>query len=276
MSEEEKIVNKEGRWSKAEEKYMRDNYKTLSINEIAKNIKRNPETVRKYIKEKIMRVEVTEFEAIANKTEFDLKRSPIWTEIVQQFTQDEQEIFIYNWANVMAQFDNDVLPTERMQIIDVCRNEILLNRSLRRMKDVSVSIESFQEQLRDEEAKQGLDRDVDKIIDLKRMIAECMGSASNFTREYKDLLDKKNSTLKDIKGTREQRIKRIEDSRENITSWMSAIISNPEHRKNLALEAERFRLAMDVERKRLSEYYQFGDEIEQPILNSDTIKPDNV
>lgn len=57
---------------------------------------------------------------------------------------------------------------------------------------------------------------------------------------------------------------------------MQNITSNVEYRRQLAIEAEKFRLAMDVELRRLSEYHEFGDTIEQPILNADTIKEDNV
>lgn len=177
----------------------------------------------------------------------------------------------------MSQFKNDVYATERMQVLDVCRNEILISRVLKKMKDITSIINDMQKELDEEYKKQKEDRDVAKIIDLKRVIAETTAGSTSFSREYKELTDKKNATLREIKGTREQRIKRIEDSRESITSWMTNVVDNPEYRKKLSMEAERFRLAMVKETERLSEYVSFGDDIvEQPLLNSDTIKGDNV
>ena len=275
MSKEDGL-NLLGRFTKAEEKYIRENYQTVSIKEISENLKRNQDTVKQYIKNKILKLDVSEHEAIAKKVEFDIKKSPIWAELIQQFSENEQDIFIYNWTSVMAQFKHDVLPTERMQVIDMCRNEILLNRSLKRMNQISLLIDRFQEELKNEKAKSVQDRNVGRMIDLERTIAESMASSTNFTKEYKELLEKKNATLKDLKATRMDRIKRIEDSRENVTTWFSEVTSNTEYRRQLAIEAEKFRLAMDVELKRLSEYHQFGDSLEQPILNADTIKDCNI
>lgn len=273
--EQKEDINIVGRWTKVEEKYIKDNYKIMSIDDISKNLKRNPETIKKYIKTKVLK-NPEDYETVVKKSEFDIKKTPLWGEIVQQLTTDEQDMFIYNWVNIMTQFKNDVFATERMQIIDVCRNEILISRSLKRMKQISVLIDGIKSDLDDEKSKPKDKRDVAKIIDGERMLAESMSSAANFTREYKELLEKKTATLKEIKGTREQRIKRVEESRESITSWMSNVIGNPEKRRVLAVETEKFRLAVEKEKERLSEYYKFGEDIEQPILNADTIKDDNL
>lgn len=183
--------NLSGRWSKAEEKYIRDNYQDLSIKEISENLKRNQDTVKRYIKEKILKLDISEHEAVAKKAEFDIKKSPIWPELIQQFSENEQNIFIYNWSSVMAQFNHDVLPTERMQVIDVCRNEILLNRSLKRMNQISLLIDKFQDELKEEKAKPTVERNVSRMIDLVRVIAESMAASTNFTKEYKELSEKR-------------------------------------------------------------------------------------
>ena len=87
MSKEDGL-NLLGRFTKAEEKYIRENYQTVSIKEISENLKRNQDTVKQYIKNKILKLDVSEHEAIAKKVEFDIKKSPICAELIQQFSEN--------------------------------------------------------------------------------------------------------------------------------------------------------------------------------------------
>lgn len=101
-------------------------------------------------------------------------------------------------------------------------------------------------------------------------------SAINYTKDYKELLDKKSSLLREVKGTREQRIKRVEDSKETIGTYLASLIDNTDMRRALGIEVEKFRLATKIEYQRLSDYHTYIDgSVEQPILNTENIKEDN-
>ena len=79
--------------------------------------------------------------------------------------------------------------------------------------------------------------------------------------------------LKEIKGTREQRIKRLEDSRQSFTGWVAHLMQNPDITKGYCLEMEKMRLAMNKEKERLSQYHKYDDGIvDQPFLTPDTAK----
>ena len=79
--------------------------------------------------------------------------------------------------------------------------------------------------------------------------------------------------LKDLKATREQRIKRLEDSRETFIGWVQNLMTNPEIRQELGIEMEKMRMAMNKEAERLSEYHTYEDKtIDQPFLTPDSIK----
>ena len=76
-----------------------------------------------------------------------------------------------------------------------------------------------------------------------------------------------------MKATREQRVKRLEDSKQNFTSWMGYLIANPEITNEYGIEMEKMRLAMESEKERRSEYILFNDgQVDQPFLTSDTAK----
>ena len=79
--------------------------------------------------------------------------------------------------------------------------------------------------------------------------------------------------LKEMKGTREQRIKRLEDSKLSFTSWVAAMLQDPDLMKKYGIEMEKMRLAMKREEERLSEFHTFDDgTVDQPFLTPDTVK----
>ena len=79
--------------------------------------------------------------------------------------------------------------------------------------------------------------------------------------------------LKDLKATREQRIKRLEDSKQTFIGWVTDLMVSPEKRHELGIEMEKMRLAMDKERETLSEWHQYEDKvIDQPFLTPDSVK----
>ena len=175
----------------------------------------------------------------------------------------------------MIQFRHDVLPTERMQMIEVARLEILLNRALAKMKESDVILGDAQKEI-DIEKALGDTGDKSKIVNLQMIMSQMNTSHATLTREYRELLERKQSIIKEIRGSREQRIKRIEDSKETIQTWMTAIADNPEYRRILGIEAAKSRLAMYKELERLTNYYEFSDgTTEQLITSEETLKEDN-
>ena len=79
--------------------------------------------------------------------------------------------------------------------------------------------------------------------------------------------------LRDLKATREQRIKRLEDSKQTFIAWVGQIMTQPKLRQEFGTEMEKMRLAMDVERDRLKEWHKYEDGIvDQPFLTPDTVE----
>jgi hypothetical protein len=265
------IINKPGRWTKAQEQYMKDNINSMSIEDMSRQLEKNPITVRKYCIEKLG---FSDDEKIAIAAKFDIKKSPIWDEMKLQLSDQELDAFMYHWQNLMVQFKHDALATERQQMVEVVRLEILINRVMRKLKDTDVMLKDTRDEIvREKESGQP---DQGKIARLEMLISGLYTAHQTLAKEYQDLLQRKQSILKEIRGTREQRIKRIEDSKETIQTWMSSILDNPEYRKSLGIEMKKQQLALYRELERLSDYHTYEDgQVEQPLLNSDTIKDDN-
>ena len=116
---------------------------------------------------------------------------------------------------------------------------------------------------------------VKRLYSLERQVAVLRAAQESLTRDYRDLQTKKSSMLKDLKATREQRVKRLEDSKQTFIGWVRNLIADPEARHEMGMEMEKMRLAAYKEKERLSEYHQYEDQlVDQPFLTPDTVKDD--
>jgi hypothetical protein len=259
---------KRGRLSNDEARYITDNAKNISVEEIAANLERDPTTIENFIK-KNLKIGLSEFEQAA----YDLEDRPYWIELRQQFSQDELELFKYHWGRIISQFKDDVFPTEELQVVDVIKLELLMNRGLKQNKSNIDQITAFEELVRTERATDPDQQDRDYILNLERQIASLRAAQESLNRDYRDLQTKKSAMLKEMKGTREQRIKRLEDSKQSFVGWVTHLMQNPTLTQQYGLEMEKMRLAMEKEKGRLSNFHQYEDgQVDQPFLTPDTVK----
>lgn len=258
---------KKGRISKEEERIIARLVDSVTVEDIAKQLDRDVESIDQFIKRKF-HVGLTNEEAAA----FSLENRPYWSELTSQFTGDELELFKYHWSRIIAQFKDDVFPTEELQVVDVIKLEILMNRCLKSNKDNLNEMSMIEKMIREERSKEKEDRDQDYLMNLERQMASLRASQESLNRDYRELQTKKAAMLREMKGTREQRIKRLEDSKQSFTSWMAMLMQDPETLKRYGIEMEKMRLAMLKERERLSAFHKYEDGmIDQPFLTPDTV-----
>jgi hypothetical protein len=207
------------------------------------------------------------------QAQFDLTFRPYWKELKQQFTEDELKLFQYHWARIISQFKDDVIPTEELQVVDLIKLELLMNRSLKYNKDNIGLISQFEGDIQRLRVEGVTSERSDEIFNLERQVASLKASQESLNKDYRELQTKKNSMLKEMKATREQRVKRLEDSRQSFTAWLAYLVSNPEIAKGYGMEMEKMRLAMEQEKDRLSAYHEYQDGlVDQPFLTSETVK----
>mgnify|MGYP001316319646 CR=1 FL=1 len=269
---------KKGRISKEEERFIKGNI-NLGYEQIAGELDREPESVLSFIRKKVAKGDLATphwMDSAATHEEqaqFDLTFRPYWKELKQQFTEDELKLFQYHWARIISQFKDDVIPTEELQVVDLIKLELLMNRSLKYNKDNIEQIHLFEGEIQRARADDGGGDRSDEIFNLERQVASLRASQESLNKDYRELQTKKNSMLKEMKATREQRVKRLEDSRQSFTAWLAYLVSNPEIAKGYGIEMEKMRLAMNKEKDRLSAYHEYQDGlVDQPFLTSETVK----
>ena len=257
---------RKGRISREEERFISKSIDHMTVEDMAKELDRDVYSLEQFIKRKLKHGL-----SIEEEVAFSLEDRPYWIELRTQFTTDELELFKYHWSRIIAQFKDDVLPTEELQVIDVIKLEILMNRCLKSNKDNIELLTTYDKLLKDERALDKDQQDQDYIINLERQSASVRASQESLNRDYRELQAKKASMLREMKGTREQRIKRLEDSKQSFTAWVANLIQDPDTMKEYGIEMEKMRLAMLKERDRLSAYHKYDDGIiDQPFLTPDT------
>ena len=260
---------KKGRFSNEEMQFIEANAEVLSVQVIAEQLDRDPESIRNWIGEKIGFSAKQKKEAeVAN----ELKSKPYYRELDSQFSSEELEMFEFHFKKMWSQFKDDVFHTEEMQIIDTIKLEILMNRIPKSQQENQRSIEDIERLVREEKARDRDQRDMEMIVNFERQVAMLRASQETLSKDYKDLQARKATMLKDLKGTREQRIKAIEDSKQTFASLVKKIAIDPQYRTQLGVEMEKMRLAMEYEKERLSEYTQYEDgQVDQPFLTPETL-----
>ena len=259
---------RKGRISKDEEKFIEDSIRSLDYRQIADHLDRDPASVKQFIKRKFKIGLSNEEEA-----QYELEDRPYWSNLKEQFSDEELSLFKYHWGRIISQFKDDVIPTEEVQVVDLIKLDLLMNRSLTANKDNVEQVSALEGLVEVERSRDIDQQDRDHIFNLERQIASLKASTEALGRDYRDLQDKKNKMLKEMKATREQRVKRLEDSKQSFTGWVAYLMGNPEETRKFGLEMEKMRLAMHKEKERLGELHKYEDGmIDRPFLSPETVK----
>jgi uncharacterized protein Smg (DUF494 family) len=266
---------KRGQLSLDEEKFIRENYANLSIQQIADSLNRNIAPIQRYVNENNI-ISSEEEQRDTDTLKRKLHTKTFWPEIVRQFDSDtgELEYFEDTWVGLIKQFREDVLPAEELQIKQFITIDILINRSMKERKRHIAETDKLQKLVDKEYEKSETDRDIPKLANLETQLSFARNSIANYTNEYTKLLNEQQKISKDLKATREQRIKRIEDGK---SSWIGLIrmLEDEEIREKEGREMEILSMATDKAKNKMEEYHNYADNvIDRPFLTPESIEND--
>jgi hypothetical protein len=269
-----KPPRKRGQLGLEEEKFIRDNIGLLSIEQIADQLNRTVKPVERYISEAKIGLKTLDEQENDKTLRQKLHAKTFWTEIERQFDKDSGELdyFEDTWIGLVKQFREDVLPAEELQIKQFITIDILINRSMKERKRHIADTEKLQTEVDREYQLDEELRDGPKLANLETQLSFARNSIANYTNEYTKLLNEQQKISKDLKATREQRIKRIEDGK---SSWIGLIrmLEDEEIREKQGREMEIMAMAVEKNKQLLSEYHQYADDgVDMPLLTPETIQ----
>jgi hypothetical protein len=268
------MYKKRGQLGLDEEKYIRDNINLLSIENIAENLNRSIKPIQRYIVENKLNLSSKEEKQNEETLLLKLHAKPFWSEIIKQFDSDtgELEYFENTWIGLIKQFREDVLPAEELQIKQFITIDILINRSMKERKRHIAETEKLQKLVDKEYTKSEDQRDIPKLANMETQLSFARNSIANYTNEFTKLLNEQQKISKDLKATREQRIKRIEDGK---SSWVGLIrmLEDEQIREKEGKEMEILVLSTEKSKKELAQYHTYADNtLDKPFLTPDTVE----
>lgn len=269
------MSKKRGQLSLDEEAFIKDNFTKLSIDEIANALNRSTAPITRFVSEQNLYIsedESKEKDTIRQK----LRSKSFWNEIVKQFDNDSGELDYFEeiWINLIKQFREDVLPAEELQIKQFITIDILINRSMKERKRHISETEKLQKLVDKEYEKPEDQRDIPKLSNLETQLSFARNSIASYTNEYTKLLNEQQKISKDLKATREQRIKRIEDGK---SSWTGLIrmLEDEEIREREGREMAIMSMAVNKAKENLYNFHTYQDgSVDMPILCPESVLND--
>lgn len=266
------MTKKRGQLSLSEQEYIRNSVHTTPIEDIAKKLNRSTKPITKFIEQNNLldnNVDRVDTEILSIK----LRSKAFWPEVCKQFDKEsgELEYFELTWLNLIKQFREDVLPAEELQIKQFITIDILINRSMKERKRHIAETEKLQKQVDFEYEMPESDRDTAKLANLETQLSFARNSIASYTNEYTKLLSEQQKISKDLKATREQRIKRIEDGK---SSWTGLIrmLEDEVIREKEGRQLEILKIATQKFKDNLQTLHEYQDhEFDTPILNEETV-----
>ena len=243
----------------------------MSVEQIATAINRTEGPVKKYITENNLTGNVETFDDERERMLGILYSKPYWKSAKKQFVEDELEYYREEWLRIMAQFQEDVLYTEERNIHELCRIRILQDRAMIEKKEYLEEIARLQDMIAEEQAKDLDEQNRAEMVNYEGQIAMAKSAATNYTKEFNDLLDKTEKIEKSLKATRSERIKRVEDGKENWTGYLK-LLEDEEFRAKESRSAELQRISKDKVKMELGKLHQYEDDaFDRPFLTPETV-----
>lgn len=214
---------KTGRLSKTEIVFIDEHLDTMTDAEIAAHLDRSIEPINQ------RRASKSQRDKNADGQEYvaQLHKKHFWDVIKSSLLAEEIPYFQDSWAALYAQFvDQRVTATDEMMMKDVIIDDILLHRALgekrniiaeiRRLEDEITMVLSKPFELRTQEEN-------DRIINNQRHVVQLRGTQEDYSREINEIKKAKDNKFKDLKATRQERLKTVEEAGRNFFSLVKLL-----------------------------------------------------
>lgn len=221
---------KSGRLSIDEKNFIQENCFEQTDEEISQYLGRNIKTVRSYRKklgvtkgahgtvesanlDKIPQSSARSFteDQKVNFFQTQLKNSFFYQNLKEQFTEDEIGFYLEEWGALCVQFE-DIIATEKRQIDELIKAEVMANRILRNVKIVEDEICNIQKEIDLLRAASDLDNDEDaqdRDNQLLTLVKILNAQAEAMTNNYQRNVSLRNSLLNELNARRRDRVDQI-------------------------------------------------------------------
>lgn len=262
------MAKRTGPLNKREMAFIQANKHQMSPEEMAKTLQRTNKLVVSYLHTLEREADLATDED--QQALLDLSCRPYWVDLRNQYNRHELELYQYFWAKFIQQFGFDITTAEEIQVLKLIDVELMIQRNKLERSVSDREIEGVKAALKEEESR-GPAKDISVIQNCYQMIAGMRSAQLNRSKEYNDLLDKHQKLVRELKATRDQRLKDVQEKKVSLFSWLKQF-DDYTTRSRLSRDAEVMAVAVDKEYQRLAQPHTYMDgTVDLPILNHETI-----
>lgn len=265
---------KRGALSLKEEDFITQQCQKMTVEEIAKSLNRGVAPIKKFIEKNHLISKNMSIDEENNALyRARLRARDYYGKLKMKFTLDELKYFESQWINLVKQFETtaEVLYSEEMQIVDLITQNIIGDRSMNEYMSHMKDIQNLQDLLEAEYAVSPDNRDKDRIAALQSQLDFSRSAVKSYTSERTKILEKTMALTKELKAGRNDRIKRIEDSKTTFATYID-MLQDLKRRQKEGEEINLMRLAIEKTRSTLSEDHVYEDKkIDRPLLTPETV-----
>lgn len=269
---------KRGLPNKSEVEFV-SNFFALSDEELAQKLNRSINVIRKIrrriAQERGLSVREAENRELTYSDEITLLRErPYYKDLQNQYTAEELKMVEYHWATLKQQF-KEITHTEELQILLLINLQTLINRNLAGQNRSSMTLDKYEQELAEEMRKPVEQQDSFRKASLtETYIPSLRDAIKGYNQEYKALLERYAQVMRDLKSTRDQRLKEVENGKKTFFDFLKTMQDATQRRRE-SQEMELVKLSVTRLADKLSETVKFeDDEYCQPFLTPDTVVTD--
>lgn len=277
---------KRGRLSLQDMDFIRRHMAEMSIDELAKELDRDVASIQKFlVRDSIKPIKAIDTTKPINQNEkmqemviqYELRNRPEWQQLKEEFSEDELKFFEARYGRLMKQFREreDIPCTEETQVLLLIKFEILMSRNLRDRKRANIDIEQL-ENLVEKTYSKYKNKEMENetkslLLNIEQQLASNRAAQQSKTLEYIKLEEKHQGLMKDLKATREQRVKNIESSKHTYIGLIK-MLQEREAMDREGRQVELMKMATKKEMDRLAQLHTYNNNtVDQPLLSSETI-----
>jgi hypothetical protein len=216
------------------------NKDNMSVKDLAKALNRSVPFIQKHIEGLPVIKRQRENSIWISK----LEASSFWNETKKGLLGLEVTYFKEAWASYLDQFGvaADILATDELMIKDLILLDVFSNRAIIDKSNTIRKLNALEAEIKEASSVPFAERDMDLISSLRSQYSSLISAKISLGKEHLDYQTRKDVKLKDLKGSREQRFKQIEESKRNLVELIRELDTH-KRREEEGRIAEKVRIA---------------------------------
>ena len=261
--------------SPEDKKYIEENARRMPYTDIAAELGKTRITVYKYMeKHGLLSEEDKRDSRIRRAILNDLHNQTFWSFVKKQNSPEELEFFEETWYAFIVQLDDNVTPTEQMQLRRLIETQISIDRLAIQERKAIADLERHEEDIQELKSAINETDDDDEMLFLREELrrienaqSALLLSRTNSGKDMDNLVKAQSKLMNDLDVTRTNRVEKYEVSDKTWAKMLLLQKEEPRLKKQMGAMAYISFLATEKMRGKLTIDYEYSDgTIAPPML----------